>query len=265
MVRILTFFLVIALLAVLGYRQFSNPALDERSQISMGVETVKKSKKLSASEEQILAVQLAILDYTAKKGVPPRSLNELVPTYFDSVPVQPGTSEPLAYKRTGTMYQLGEQVDQPVKLAKAKSDNSKETAEIFTEEEKKQGFVNPNEMIMEEFVYDATGKRDPFRPFDLSGKKDSDGPLTPLQRYSLKQLRCTSIVTNFNGGYNAIVEDQSGKGYIVKKGTKIGDSNGEVVSIERDRIKILETKVDLTGKENTRVVEMKLQEKAGAK
>lgn len=65
-------------------------------------------------------------------------------------------------------------------------------------------------------------------------------------------------------GATGIIEDQVGKGFNVKIGTRIGINSGVIVSIEKDRVKILETEKDLTGKETQRIVEMKIQSSPAA-
>ena len=72
----------------------------------------------------------------------------------------------------------------------------------------------------------------------------------PLERYSVGQLKITAILADLtgSGGRTAIVEDATGKGYTVKKGTKIGNKNGVVVAIDEDKIHIVESIVDFTGK-----------------
>jgi len=51
----------------------------------------------------------------------------------------------------------------------------------------------------EEYSYNPAGKPDPFRPFIqlISAKGGSKtGPLTPLQKYDISQLRLVAIISN---------------------------------------------------------------------
>ena len=57
---------------------------------------------------------------------------------------------------------------------------------------------------------------------------------------------------------NAIVEDSTGLGYVVKVGTPIGANDGKVRAIKPDEIIIEETYVDLSGAKKRRDVNMKL-------
>jgi Tfp pilus assembly protein PilP len=58
--------------------------------------------------------------------------------------------------------------------------------------------------------------------------------------------------------FNAIVEDSTGLGYVVKVGTPIGGNDGKVRVIKPDEIIIEETYVDLVGTKKRREVNMKL-------
>ncbi|MCA9989195.1 MAG: pilus assembly protein PilP, partial [Anaerolineales bacterium] len=116
----------------------------------------------------------------------------------------------------------------------------------------------PNTLKEEEFVYDPRGKRDPFRPFNLNLRIVNDGTMTPLEQYTLGQLRVTAIISEKSTGGTAIIEDSAGKGYPVRVGTKVGNLGGVIVSIEPDRVKILETQIDLYGKEKQNLTEMKI-------
>ena len=91
----------------------------------------------------------------------------------------------------------------------------------------------------EKFVYDPTGKRDPFRKFNFAPKSDMKGR-TELERYALGQLKVTAILAGFEQPY-AMVENSAGRGFKISKGTKIGQNNGEVVEIHQDRVVILES------------------------
>ena len=81
------------------------------------------------------------------------------------------------------------------------------------------------------------GSRDPFRPMTLRTKvsKRPRENLSPLERFDLGQLKVVGIVWNINEP-QAMVEDTSGLGYVVRKGTAIGSNEGKVKTIQRDRI-----------------------------
>jgi Tfp pilus assembly protein PilP len=126
-----------------------------------------------------------------------------------------------------------------------------------------EGFVNPNTLVLEEFNYDAKGRRDPFLPFDFSPEDDVDMSQPPLQRYSLGQLKVTAVLQDSDGDSTAIVEDATGRGYTVRAGTRLGNRNGVIVSIKPEGINVVETSIDFTGKETKNAVYMKLQTNPG--
>ena len=84
-------------------------------------------------------------------------------------------------------------------------------------------FINPNTMAPDTFVYNPAGKRDPFKQFDFSARPQNPNAGTPLERYSLGQLRLTAVIIDPKTcAPTALVEDSMGKGYPIKIGAKIG-------------------------------------------
>lgn len=252
---IITIFCCLGISAFIGYARFGATSHTIRDQIQLGVQAAKTTRQISPEQEALLTIQLAIVDYTARNSAPPTDLNKLVPLYFDSVPKNPANNQSFYYQRLGKRYELKLSAEDKGTSVMASLSSKKEgkTEKKSAEPE----YVNPNEMIIEEFVYDPSGKRDPFLPFDLSPKIIGDGVISPLEQYSLGQLRLAAVLMS-EADPTAIVEDSSGRGYTVRQGTKIGNTGGVVVKIEKDVLKILESHVDFTGQEIQRVVEMKL-------
>lgn len=257
---VVTVLLAVVLLGLLGYMRLGVQVVDERSAISKAVEDVKRSRTLSSEEEQLLRIQLALVDYVAKHQGPPESLFELVPVYFDVVPPNPATKEPFFYKKEGRRFILRPSEEAAAVEVAGVDGEAPSSDQVIADED----FVNPNEMTLDLATYDPTGKRDPFQPFDFSGARTDRSHLTPLEQYSLEQLRLTAVLESQGGALTAIVEDSAGKGYTVRIGTRIGLDNGVVVSVEKDKLSILETKVDITGKESQVVRELKLVGRAEA-
>jgi Tfp pilus assembly protein PilP len=112
-------------------------------------------------------------------------------------------------------------------------------------------------------AFQPKAKRDPFKSFvtttdevrtESEKKKEIK---TPLQRYSLDQLKVVGII----GGGNvrkALVEDDVGKGYVVVVGDVIGTEGGEISSIEEDRIIVQSTYRDVLGNKKVRRITKKL-------
>ncbi|MFO7665007.1 MAG: pilus assembly protein PilP [Desulfobacterales bacterium] len=119
-------------------------------------------------------------------------------------------------------------------------------------------------------VYDPHGRIDPFIPLfkdegPLAGaEKESKGriPRTPLEMIDLGQLKLVAVLQTSRGN-KALVEEASGKGYIVEKGTYLGVNSGRVVKILKDRV-IIEEKVEsIVGKSTIQERELKLQKPLG--
>lgn len=105
-------------------------------------------------------------------------------------------------------------------------------------------------------VYDATGRRDPFRPPRANPATTLGEARTPLQRYDLGQLRLVAIIYNANP--TAVVEDDAGLGYIVRVGTPIGANGGAVKAIEQGKVRVVEESIDFYGDRQTSEVVMEL-------
>jgi type IV pilus assembly protein PilP len=116
--------------------------------------------------------------------------------------------------------------------------------------------------------YLPQGRIDPFAPFirervpEVAKKKVPNRPLTPLEKFDLDQLKLVGIVRAPTGNL-ALVEEASGKGYIISVGTYIGTHSGRVVAINKDRIVIQEDVENLLGKVTQEKREMKLQKPPG--
>lgn len=196
-------------------------------------------------------IVMAINQFKIKRGRLPNRLEELVPEWFARVPVDPSTKKPFAYR-----IQAGQPVvgagrgDAPLR-----EDGLPESLSDAQIDEIIASLDAPDPSA--QYVYDSTGRRDPFTPFDFSVKVSVDTSVPPLQRFSLGQLKVSAILL---GGDNpsAMVETEEGMGYPVKKGTKIGLDDGEVVEIARDRVLIREKTTDFAGVVTERMVEMVL-------
>ena len=115
--------------------------------------------------------------------------------------------------------------------------------------------------------YIARGKIDPFEPLFkdesvLKEKKKKRIPRTPLEKLSLGQLKLVAII-RASSGNKALVEESSGKGYVIKKGTYIGLNSGKIIKIEKDNIIIEEEIQNVQGNIEVRQIELKLQKRSG--
>jgi len=120
-------------------------------------------------------------------------------------------------------------------------------------------------------IYNPKGKIDPFVP--LFQEKSPETPirtkkrkkrtrLTPLEKIDLGQLKLTAIILR-SAGNKGMVEEATGRGYVVIKGTPIGRNWGKITKILKDRIIIEEEVEDLLGKVSLKKQEMKIQRPPG--
>ena len=120
-----------------------------------------------------------------------------------------------------------------------------------------------------ERFYSRKGRIDPFEPFlrkpepdvtiDKKTKLKRRVPRTPLEKIDLSQLRLTAVLRTPTKT-SALVQEVSGKGYIINKGFFIGNKGGQVSKILKDRIMVEEKYLDVFGKISVREREMKLQQ-----
>jgi len=114
------------------------------------------------------------------------------------------------------------------------------------------------------YVYDPTGKRDPFHSFVLEAiaMEQENGDRGPLELFDLSQLRLVAVVVSPSNPHG-LVYDPSGKGYIVGLGTAIGKKNGKIIEIDDDVMVVQETYVDFSGTRTARNVELKIRHSEG--
>lgn len=126
-------------------------------------------------------------------------------------------------------------------------------------------------MLDEKNRYNPEGKIDPFAPIfknepePLVAKKSPEKPMMPrgpLERVDLSQLKLVGIVCAQSKN-KALVEEASGKGYIIAKGTPIGNRLGRVVEILPDRVRVEEESTNVLGKVTICQRELKLQKPTG--
>lgn len=122
------------------------------------------------------------------------------------------------------------------------------------------------------YSYDPKGKPDPFLPpssrlqqSELPKKRVRKHrlPLTPLQKVDLSQLKLVGIIVSPTGN-KALVEEPSGKGYVITRGTYVGPNFGRVKRILSDRV-IVEEEVEdfFSGEMQLQTSELILQKKLG--
>jgi len=114
-------------------------------------------------------------------------------------------------------------------------------------------------MKIEKFSYDSN-QPDPFVPF-ISEKAATvqevpvgEEELTGMRRYEPGQLQLVAIIFSRNRPL-AMVQDSSGKGYVIRRGTRIGRS-GIVSDIIPNKVVIKQLVYSMTSEKKYKTVEM---------
>jgi len=113
------------------------------------------------------------------------------------------------------------------------------------------------------YVYDATGKRDPFRSFVLeeAGRRNK-GERGPLEQFELGQIALQAVVWGTDNP-RALVTDPQGRGYIVKEGTPIGKSSGTITKIGDNMLVVREIYMDTLGGRVEKDIEKRIRQSQG--
>jgi len=159
--------------------------------------------------------------------------------------------------------------------AKQKKETKETKPETVKTEDLKAAFKMPSDKASAKIkvpdVYSGKGKIDPFEPLFrettvstkiTKPKRIKRVPRTPLEKIALHQLKLVAIVLAKSGN-RAMVEEDSGKGYVIKKGTYIGTNEGEVIKIDKDKVVVAEKIEDVMGNLETRNTELKLPKPPG--
>lgn len=111
---------------------------------------------------------------------------------------------------------------------------------------------------LEPAKYTEETRRSPFQVLDVTPSKGST-QTNPLQAYPLDMLRFVGTVTNANKT-TAFIAAPDNKIYQVKEGDIMGDRNGKIVSIESDRISLVEQGANPDQANMKQVVTLQLKE-----
>ena len=111
--------------------------------------------------------------------------------------------------------------------------------------------VKEEEKKIEEVVID-TKQRNPFRPFIIKTTEKAAIviPKTPLQKYELEELKLIAIIWGIENPI-AMVETPDGKGYSVRRGDLIGNRDGKVRRIEKNKVIVEERLTEASGEVST--------------
>lgn len=125
---------------------------------------------------------------------------------------------------------------------------------------------------IQKLTYRPEGKIDPFAPLfkdEAVPAPTAEKPVrkkripqTPLENFDLSQIKLTAIYQT-SKGFKALVEENSGKGYVIDVGTYIGRNSGKVIAIQKDAVHIEEEIEDALGNMRIETRELKLLKPVG--
>ena len=102
--------------------------------------------------------------------------------------------------------------------------------------------------------------RDPFRSFVLDRSAElAEEERGPLEQFDLAQLTVVAVVWGTDRA-RAMIEDPSGRGYVIQEGTPIGKNDGYVTQITDNSVTVLETYVDYLGESTQKSIEMRVRQ-----
>jgi Tfp pilus assembly protein PilP len=206
-------------------------------------------------------------------------------------PEKPPAAKPSDAKPSDARTTVAEKPAKPPEKAEKPSEKPPDKAVAKSEgaapkpSEKKADVVIPDVSALEKEVekavaaFDSKGRIDPFVPLfkeepkpkvETITAKRKGGIVTPLEKVEISQLKLVGIVRGA-GPPKALVEEATGKGYIIRKGTLIGINSGKVSEIGEDKVVIDEEFEETVGNEldgwdrriTVRKREMKIQRSLG--
>ena len=115
-----------------------------------------------------------------------------------------------------------------------------------------------------------TTKKDPFKPFvvpppearpaSVARGRIRTEDLLPIQQFDVNKFRVSGIIAGLNGN-TALLIDPAGKGYVVKEGMLIGNSDGRISRIRPSSIEVVEPYRDDNGHARKRTIVLTLLKK----
>lgn len=112
------------------------------------------------------------------------------------------------------------------------------------------------------FTYTPTGKRDPFRSFVLENAKNQRQDRGPLEQFELAQISLVAVVWDTSKP-RALVQDPSGRAFIVSEGTAVGKNDGRIIRIGDNSVVVKETYVDYLGERTEKDIELHVRQNQG--
>jgi Tfp pilus assembly protein PilP len=222
---------------------------------------------LSPTKAMARKVRTAIKKYKKEKGSVPASLEQLKGSYLDNATYKLVKSGKIEYTFVNPQaYRISfpTSASTPVAVAAKKATDDTRAPELA-----KTAPPSVPEIAAPEAVgwrYDPRNKPDPFKSFIIASAQEAAPvkrrqPLTPLQKMPLSEVQSgLKAIIWGEMGSKALVEDATGKGYVVQEGTYVGQNDGIVKRIFADKIVVEEYRRDpVQGALKTNEVVLKLK------
>jgi type IV pilus assembly protein PilP len=245
-----TIILAVVLLLLVGVYIYYNQRIQKQSKPTgkaVDIASIDPDFQLKAK------VGKALRKYMQDNGDAPRSFDKLKGKYLDIKTYNQALKRNVQYTYVGTKsYRFSMPSKRgPVKVAKGPGAKPKPGA-TASSTGSASGAPSAKLATTETgWKYDPTGKPDPFKSFILAAAAQEETPkvvrrqLTPLQKMPLSEIESgLKAIIWGQLGNKALVEDATGKGYVVQEGTYVGQHDGIVKKIYEDRIVVEEYRRD---------------------
>lgn len=177
-----------------------------------------------------------------------------------------------------TEFEAGEKLDSTTVDSDSKTAVSIQELPVVEEIKIVVDTVQPEDEEEQKNTYNPKGRINPFTPLfqpttvsvvrandkPQSAREARLGRLTALEKLDLSQLKLTGIMHLPAANRSmAMVEETTGKGHVIKKGTYVGVNSGRVIEIKENVVTIEEEVENYMGDIVVRKRELKLQKPLG--
>lgn len=187
-------------------------------------------------------------------------------------------AKPTAKPGQPAVTQIPDTAKRPETKPAVADDKDKQSNRVDTEKKDGKQSAAPSESydqvaVADRFpeLYSPEGKIDPFLPpvkskeeREQNKKKNTKRrtPRTPLEKIDISQMKLTAIIQSSKGNIG-LIEESSGKGYVVSVGALIGLNGGKIKKILSDRLIIEEEAENVFGKMKVQEIEVRIFKPSG--
>ncbi|MDH3558049.1 MAG: pilus assembly protein PilP [Syntrophobacteria bacterium] len=246
-----TIILAVVLLLLVGVYIYYNQKIAKQTKPTG---TAVDASLVDPDFEMKAKVGKAIRKYIQDNGDAPPSFDKLQGKYLDAKTYKQALESNVQYTYVGNKsYRFSTPSKRgPVKVAKGPGTQPQPGATTSSAGSASGAPSSKLATTETGWKYDPTGKPDPFKSFILAtAAQEETAPkvvrrqLTPLQKMPLSEIEAgLKAIIWGQLGSKALVEDATGKGYVVQEGTYVGQHDGIVKKIYEDRIIVEEYRRD---------------------